>query len=52
MEDRKKQNLEAKKSIVEKAKAFLNELPESDDKWKAKTEELIKLQEEYCLLNI
>jgi len=47
MEDRKKQNLEAKKSIVEKAKTFLNELPESDDKWKAKTEELIKLQEEY-----
>jgi hypothetical protein len=47
MEDRKKQNLDGKKSIVEKAKAFLNELPESDDKWKAKTEQLIKLQEEY-----
>ncbi len=47
MEDRKKQNLDAKKSIVDKEKTFLNELPISDEKWKSKTEELIKLQEEY-----
>ena len=47
MEDRKKQNLEAKKSIVENAKTFLTELPENEEKWKAKTEELIKLQEEF-----
>lgn len=47
IEDRKKQNLEQKKALVDKAKAFLNELPQTEDSWKNKTEELIKLQEEY-----
>jgi hypothetical protein len=47
MEDRKKNNLEAKKAIVEKAKVLIAEPPTSDEKWKNKTEELIKLQDEY-----
>jgi len=47
VEDRKKNNLEIKKSLVEKAKILLNDLPQTDDQWKNRTEELIKIQEEY-----
>lgn len=47
IEGRKKDNLELKKALVEKAKEFLNTTPEREDEWKTKTEALLKLQEEY-----
>jgi hypothetical protein len=47
IEERKKGNLDSKKTLVDKAKAFLEHLPEKEDEWKRRTEELIKLQEEY-----
>jgi hypothetical protein len=47
IEERKKGNLDSKKTLVEKAKAFIENLPEREDGWKTTTEALIKLQEEY-----
>jgi hypothetical protein len=47
IEDRKKSNLDAKKALVEKAKSFTAEIPQTEDAWKKRTEELIKIQEEY-----
>lgn len=47
IEERKKGNLDLKKALVEKAQAFLNTIPETDNEWKNKTEALLKLQEEY-----
>ncbi len=47
IEDRKKHNLDAKKALVEKAKTFTAEIPQTEDAWKKRTEKLIKIQEEY-----
>lgn len=47
IEERKKGNLDLKKALVEKARTLAESTPETENEWKAKTEELKKIQEEY-----
>lgn len=47
IEEKRENSLTAKKELLEKAKALIEQLPENEEGWKKKTDELLALQNEY-----
>ncbi len=47
IEEKLENNLSAKKALLEKARPYLDNYPDTEEVWKQKTEELIALQNEY-----
>ncbi|MFL5752038.1 MAG: DUF349 domain-containing protein [Bacteroidia bacterium] len=47
IEEKRENSLSAKKSLLEKASALVEQMPGNEEEWKKKTDELIALQNEY-----
>ena len=47
IEEKRENSLAAKKALLEKVTALIEQLPQTEDEWKKKTDELLALQNEY-----